>query len=400
LILWRLAAAHYNKLGKEYYNLWADEILKNAVKSSLEQQENGGDSAKFQSNCVNEIGIHLNYMAASVYIKYAFNATQRTAASELIENLFLGFGENLSKLSWMDEPTKQAAQRKLNEIVKIVGVPDWVTDPKQVDAYYSTLHFGKTTYFENAVAAHAFYEITPSQRQVGKPLDRKGLFFGIPWGLNAFHLTDYVQIQINPGILQRPLFSALNPSVMNYGSLGSVIGHEITHAFDATGYRISETGELKPWWTSTSTSNFEKGAKCFVDQYSSYSVQVDPNWETLKVNGATTLSENIADLGGINGALAAWRQSTHSKGNEASIENAKPDEFKGLTQLQVFFVAFAQTWCGIPNFAQNRYLVTSDPHAPNEVRVQGVVANSPDFAKAFGCPVGSPENPKDKCFLY
>ncbi|KAJ3395992.1 hypothetical protein HDV05_003255, partial [Chytridiales sp. JEL 0842] len=227
-VLWRLAAAHFSKLSKEYYNIWGTQIAPHSVFSYVEPSgEGAGDRTVWQSSCVNELGANLNYLAGSVYVKYAFNSTQKVEATKLIDTLFEAFAVNIEALDWMDASTKEAAQKKLKEMVKIVGVPDWVEDPQKVAAYYKHLTFSPTTYFENAVSTQAFFETAPSVHQSSLPtLDRQGLYFGIPWALNAFHLTDFVQIQINPGILQRPLFSALNPSVMNWGSLGAVVGHE------------------------------------------------------------------------------------------------------------------------------------------------------------------------------
>ncbi|KAJ3096687.1 Peptidase M13 [Phlyctochytrium planicorne] len=397
LLLWRLGVAHFSKLGRKYYNVWSKEIWPTGVKADFDETMDD-KSMIFQANCVQETGIHFNYLTGHLFVKYAFNATQKAAATEMIDALFESYKLNLGSLSWMDGPTRAAALKKLSKMIKIVGYPDWIADPVQVEKYHSFLEFHPKTYFENAVIGQVFAELYPSIHQIGRPLEKDTLLFGFPWQLNAFHLTDYVQIQINSGILQRPLFSAVNPAPMNFGSLGVVIGHEITHAFDATGYKLDSDGILQPWWTETSTSNFVKGSKCFEEQYGKYQVVAFPNGTKLPINGKITVSENIADNGGFGVALRAWRMQKGVK----ETENQPVDGFGGLTGLQVFYLAFAQTWCSVRDDAQTRFLIQGDAHAPSEARVWGVVANSKDFGNAFKCAVGTKYNPpqEQRCHLY
>lgn len=272
----------------------------------------------------------------------------------MIDGLIKTFHNKITHLGWMDSETKSAAIAKLNNLVKVVGYPTWLTDSSLVSTYYSPITFQKHKYFENAVAAQSFSQLAPSRHQLkSSTFERESLYFGYPWQLNAFHLTDYVQIQINPGILQRPLFSVLNPAAMNYGSLGTIIGHEITHAFDSLGCQLDKDGIKRPWWTKRSTELFALGAKCFKDQYSKYRV-VFSDGTKVRVDGKMTLSENIADNGGMDVALAAFVEEIG--GWDAAREKAPG--FGGLTWEQVFFVSFGQTWCSAKDEGSERYLVS------------------------------------------
>ncbi|TPX70329.1 hypothetical protein SpCBS45565_g01717 [Spizellomyces sp. 'palustris'] len=397
--IWRLGVSHFNKLSEEYYRIWAADLKPRAVHSVYDDPNDQSDM--FQNDCVTETGVQLSYLSGHLFVKYAFNTTQKHAATILVNELIDSFGGKLHTLGWMDEDTKKAAVAKLDNMIEIVGYPEWLADPQIVADYYSPVHFNRDTYFENAVQAQVFALFAPSIHQVGQSFRRDTLYFGYPWQLNAFHLTDYVQIQINPGILQLPLFSARNPRSMNYGSLGMIIGHEITHGFDSTGYKLNKDGERKPWWTQHSMKMFEEGAKCFVDQYSRYAVKFFDG-SLGKVNGKQTISENIADNGGLDVALTAWK-TAEAKAKKEFNPREEEAGFGGLTKEQVFFLSFGQTWCTAKDDSMTRYLLENDVHAPNAVRVNGVLHNSPEFAKAFGCQVGSPMNPRGdegRCFLY
>ncbi|KAI8926838.1 hypothetical protein BC831DRAFT_504232 [Entophlyctis helioformis] len=268
--LWRLAASHYNKLSLPYHDRWSQEMYAKVVSTPYEDVP---DKDLFQTNCILETGVHLNYLAGHVFVKYALNATQRAAATDLVQSLVSAFRDRLQTMDWMDEPTRKAALAKLDNMVRVVGYPDWLTDAQTVAEYHSALEFDPEKYFENAVQAQLFTDLVPSIHQLRRQtVDRASTYLGYPWQLNAFHLTDLVQIQINAGLLQRPLFSSSNPSAMNYGSVGMIIGHEITHGFDSNGYQIDRDGVRREWMTPAVQRVFVEHAQCFLDQYRQYSV--------------------------------------------------------------------------------------------------------------------------------
>ncbi|KAJ3162073.1 Endothelin-converting enzyme 2 [Geranomyces michiganensis] len=408
--LWRLAAAHYNKLGDRYHDLWADHIRPKAVRSAFDEDPSMDQSDVFQLDCIQETGVQLSYLAGHLFVKYAFNTTQHEVAKNLVDELVSSFGDRLGKLEWMDEQTKKAARAKLDNMISIVGYPPWLAEADTVADYYAPLRFDKSKYFENAVQAQSFALFAPSIHQSADSSRflRDRLYFGYSWQLNAFHLTDFVQIQINPGILQRPLFSARNPMSMNYGGLGMVIGHEVIHGFDSNGRLLDKDGARRPWWTRSSVEAFQKREQCFRKQYGAETVTLRDHTQ-LRVDGDRTLAENIADNGGLRAAHAAWMSAERKLDSGFSPSDAEKgrdgEPFGGgLTKEQTFFMAFAQTWCATrKGDDKTRFLLRDDPHSPNRVRVNGAVANSAEFARAFGCRVGDPmrsRQDKDMCMLY
>ncbi|KAJ3024355.1 hypothetical protein HKX48_000030 [Thoreauomyces humboldtii] len=401
-LLWRLGASHFNKLSSEYYDIWAKEIRSNVVHSLADDPSDQSDV--FQHDCITETGVQMPYLSGHLFVKYAFNGTQKESATVLVNELIAAFGTKLQTLKWMDDSTRSAASDKLAAFVEVVGYPEWLADPATVSDYYGPVRFDKSTYFENAVQAQGFALFAPSIHQIGKPLDRASLYFGYPWQLNAFHLTDLVQIQINPGILQRPLFSSKNPRSMNYGSLGMVIGHEVVHGFDNNGRRLDKDGKRTMWWSESSTRAFNREATCYEHQYNGYKVPFANATQgpTPYVDGRHTLAENVADNGGLDVAYEAWviaESKATGLDREQAIAGTEPG-FGTATKQELFFLAFAQTWCSAKSDKALQRM-SGDEHSPNPVRVNGVLHNSIEFAKAYRCTAGSRMNPVgSRCSLY
>ncbi|KAJ3254920.1 Endothelin-converting enzyme 2 [Boothiomyces macroporosus] len=386
-VLWRLALAHFNKLSDEYYNIWKSEIAERQLKMQYHSFETA--SSFLGASCIDETGDNLRYLSGHIYIKYAFNETQKMAATEMVDNLFSALRSRLLELDWMDETSKQAAVAKLDNIVKIVGYPDWVKDAHKILEYYQPLKFSADTYFENAVQSQILTEFMPSIRHSRRnSVERDTLFKDHMWQLNAAHLINLVQIQINPGFIQRPLFSTLNSRAMNYASLGAVIGHEITHAFDSYGSQFDKDGVRKPWMTQHTREEYNKRQKCFVEEYSQIPI-VFSDGQVAHVDGELTITENIADNGGMHNAYKAWSLL------ETEDIFAKQGDF---SPAEIFWLSYAQTNCEATNDGRLRKQLVSDVHSPKTARVFGALINSEDFAKAFSCPVGSPMHPsKDTC---
>ncbi|KAI8826954.1 uncharacterized protein EV422DRAFT_512075 [Fimicolochytrium jonesii] len=402
-LLWKLGAAHFNKLAPEYFNIWAKEI-RGMISYADYVDERHLLRAGHQTECVRETGVQLNYLSAHMFAKYALNDTQKAAAKVMVDRLLNSFGTKLGELSWMDDKTKQHAREKLQNTVSVVGYPDWLMDANLVEQYYAPLRIERGRYFENAVQAQTFAYFAPSIKQVGKAVDRSQLFQGYAWEFNAFALLDSVQIQINPAFLQRPLYSARNPQSLNYGSLGMVIGHEITHGYGAVGWLYNKDGEHQDWWTKKSLAALTDGATCFREQYGNYTVTLSDG-SSRPVDGAQTVGENIADNGGLAVAYKAWRTAESKALGVSEDELSKKEEpgFGGLTKDQLFFLGFGQTWCTNQDDAALKSALANDVHAPGQARVVGPLQNSEEFARAYNCPLGSPMNPRraeGRCSLY
>ncbi|CAG0898857.1 unnamed protein product [Darwinula stevensoni] len=230
---------------------------------------------------------------------------------------------------------------------------------------------------------------------VNKPVDRDA-WITHPTIVNAFYYPSMNSITIPAGILQSPFYEKGRLAAMNYGGIGMVIGHEITHGFDNSGRLYDARGNLVNWWTPKTAETFKEKAQCFVDQYSGYEVPELSGMEERFVNGTLTLGENIADNGGVEEALLAFFNYIDRNGAEPSLPGL---DF--LTSEQLFFVTFAYNWCGhsTKEYLQNQILY--DPHSPANFRVRGSLSNSAAFAKAFGCRADQPMvRGNDSCILW
>ncbi len=329
--------------------------------------------------CVRATEEALGESLGAVYVAAKFPGDSKKIALEMIGDIEQAFSENLPNLKWMDEPTRKLALEKKAAVVNKIGYPDKWRD-------YSKLQIGRQSYFANALAA-ARFETARELNKVEKPVDRT------EWGMtpqtvNAYYNGLQNEIVFPAGILQPPFFYRDYPAVMNYGAIGTVIGHELTHGFDDQGRKFDPKGEQREWWSKDSSEKFEKQAQCIADQYSGYEIE-----KGVKVNGKLTLGENIADNGGLKeswNAYKAWEK--RHGGPSPSID--------GLTPDQLFFIAHAQAWCTLITPEAARLQVTVDPHSPSQFRVFGPIANHPAFGEAFHCPAGAPMNPADKCVVW
>lgn len=210
-----------------------------------------------------------------------------------------------------------------------------------------------------------------------------------PPTINAYYNPSMNDINFPAGILQRPFYDPKSPDAVNYGHIGAVVGHELTHGFDDQGRQFDANGNLSDWWTPEDAKKFEEKADCEVKEYGNF-VAVDD----VHVNGKLTLGENTADNGGVRLAYMAFLADVKRKGINL---NQKQD---GYTPLQQFFIGYGQNWCGASRPEQQRMQVQTNPHAPREFRVRGVVQNMREFGEAFGCKQGQPMMPQNACRVW
>ncbi|HYC33134.1 MAG TPA: M13 family metallopeptidase [Gemmatimonadales bacterium] len=302
------------------------------------------------------------------YVERYFPPEAKARALEMVRNIQAEFRQRMGALTWMGEETKAKAARKLDAIVNRIGYPDKWRD-------YSRLEVKREPLAASVRRASAF-EGRWNLGKIGKPTDRSEWNMTPPT-VNASYNTARNAITFPAGILQPPFFDPKADDAVNYGGMGGVIGHEITHGFDDAGRQFDAKGNLSGWWDSTDNRAFAERAEAMVKQAGEY-VAVD----TLKVNGKLTLGENIADLGGVLIAYGAYKRSLAGK--------PEPPPIDGLTGDQRFFLGWAQIWRSRfrPEFA--RMLVTIDPHGPNAFRTNGPLSNLSEFARAFGCKAGDP----------
>ncbi|MFK7931017.1 MAG: M13 family metallopeptidase [Myxococcota bacterium] len=330
--------------------------------------------------CVSRTESAMGEVLGKVYVDRAFAGDSKAVAVDMITRIEGAFEKGMDDLDWMDDATRKVAVGKSQAITNKIGYPDKWRD-------YGPLAIEEGNHWGNVEAAKKFtskYWLD----QVGQPVD-KDIWYMSPQQVNAYYNPLANEIAFPAGILQPPFFSREFPKAMNFGGIGMVMAHEVSHGFDDSGRKFSATGELTEWWAPEVAERFEERAQCIVDQYDGYEVQPD-----LFVNGKLTLGENIADLGGLkqsHRAYMAWVE-----------ENGAEPEVAGLTGEQLLFVAFAQGWCSIYTPEAQKVQVRSDPHSPARFRVNGPVKNLPAFGKAFECEQGAPLYPTDEdvCIIW
>jgi putative endopeptidase len=310
---------------------------------------------------VQETDGDLKDVLGQLYVQKYFTADAKRRMDSLVNNLQNAFRVRIGKLTWMTDSTKQLALVKLNSIMKKIGYPDkWKS--------YDDVDINRNDYFANqkSVTHHFFAE---QMKKLNKPVDRS------EWGMtpptvNAYYEPANNEIVFPAGILQFPFFDANADDAINYGAIGVVIGHEMTHGFDDEGRQFDEKGNLKGWWTKADGEAFLGKAKGLVDEYNGFVVL-----DSLHVNGQLTLGENIADLGGVTIAYDAF-QLTKEAHDTTKID--------GFTPNQRFFLGFAQVWRGSVRPERMRTLIATNPHSPYRFRVNGVLTNFEPFYQAFG----------------
>mmetsp|Transcript_12724 Transcript_12724/g.18263 ORF Transcript_12724/g.18263 Transcript_12724/m.18263 type:complete len:766 (+) Transcript_12724:91-2388(+) len=342
--------------------------------------------------CMSVTDSFFGFAVGQLFLKQKFGPTARETASKLIAEIKTSFKNRLAKLPWMDDETRTKAADKADKVVHKIGYPDWVFDATQLDSYYQELKLaGEGRYFESVQLARAWDNNRNLQDLFAAP--DKGRWDMNPQEVNAYYSPSNNEMVFPAGILQPPFFGEKSPMAVNYGAIGVVMGHELTHGFDDQGARYDADGNLQPWWSQGVTERFKERTECVEKQYSKYTI-TGPGGNQVAVNGALTLGENIADNGGMSEAFAAYRSYTQTNGAEPRLPGLD------LTPDQLFFIGFSQVWCGSlrPEDALRRQ--RTDPHSPHMWRVKGTVSNSEDFAQAFKCAKGTPMNPVEKCRVW
>jgi putative endopeptidase len=300
------------------------------------------------------------------WIKRNFTPAAKARASKMVDNLVSALRDRINQLGWMAEPTKQQAVAKLDAFLRKVAYPDKWRD-------YSTLSIKSASYFENQRAV-AEWNSARSWARVGKAPDRAEWSMTPPT-VNASYSSSLNQIQFPAGILQAPFFDPSADDAVNYGAIGAVIGHEMTHGFDDSGRQFDAQGNLRDWWTPEDATKYKAAAQLVVDQFNAYTVVDDQS----HVNGRLTLGENIADLGGLTVAYFAL---------EKALGDKPRTKIDGFTPEQRFFLGWAQIWRGLQRPEQELQLLKTNAHSPGKWRVDGPLSNMPEFRAAWGCEDG------------
>ncbi|KAI5708639.1 hypothetical protein M8J76_000107 [Diaphorina citri] len=315
----------------------------------------------------------------------------KSNAVEMVQLIREEMYKILSTVDWMDEVTRQAALDKAKFMTPYIAYPEEFLINAKLEEFYSGLEVEPTNFLEAGLNLTRFgvnYVISQLREPVNKT-DWK--FHGDPAEVNAFYALTQNSIELPAGILQGTFFSNDRPNYMNYGAIGFVIGHEITHGFDDEGRQYDKDGNLVDWWAESTKEKFLVKAKCIIEQYGNYSVPE----VNMTLNGINTQGENIADNGGIKEAYNAYNVWTREHGEEPRLP--------GLQQYsprQMFWISAASTWCSLFRPETLKIRILTDTHSPGEFRVLGPLSNLKEFARDFQCPVGSRMNPPHKCEVW
>jgi predicted metalloendopeptidase len=327
--------------------------------------------------CVDYTDIELGEALGQKFVERTFGKEGKARTSDMVNRLEKAVGQDIQALPWMTPATKQKALAKLEAIKNKIGYPDHWRD-------YSSVVIKRDDALNNSARADQF-EFQRQLNKIGKPIDRNEWAMSPPT-VNAYYDPQMNDINFPAGILQPPFYDNDMDDAVNYGGIGMVIGHELTHGFDDQGSQFDGAGNLKNWWTAEDKKEFDQREACVAKEYSSFSVAPE-----LNVNGELTLGENTADNGGVRVAYMAL---------ESALANRSRSQIGGYTPEQRFFLSFGQVWCANDRPEAERLQVQTDPHSPARFRVNGVVVNMPEFRKAFSCKAGQPMAPENACHVW
>jgi predicted metalloendopeptidase len=330
--------------------------------------------------CLRRVDNDLGELLGQSYVEAKFSREAKARAVDLTRAVLAAMRTELDHLPWMDDPTRAAAKQKLDKMAYLVGYPDhWRKYDFEV----------KRTDFAGNVRAATHFELARQLAKIGKPVDR------FDWGMtpptvNAYYEPTLNELALPAGQLQPPFFGLTFHPAVNFGSTGGgTIGHEMTHGFDDEGSQFDADGNLRDWWSKSTKDNFAAATRCVVDQYAQY--EAVPK---VKLDGKLTAGENIADNGGVKLAFQAYQ-------TWKALQNPPPQkQVEGYTDDQLYFMAYAQSWCDkmTPEVLETR--AHSNPHSPPMWRVNGVIVNQPGFGPAFKCAAGTPMNPGKQCGVW
>uniref|UniRef100_A0A671UU22 Neprilysin n=1 Tax=Sparus aurata TaxID=8175 RepID=A0A671UU22_SPAAU len=375
-----LILARYSKRDLQNYMVWRfamnmvvglSRAYRDTRKAFRKALSGTTSEAAVWRQCALYVNNNMDNAVGRLYVQEAFSEKSKELMIKDIRQVFIS---NLDDLTWMDAETKKAAEEKVLVVINCL---------------LCCLSYSAEEYFEN-ILQNLEYVQKKRLRKLRVKVNKEEWVTGAAV-VNAFYSSSKNQIVFPAGILQPPFFSKGQAKSLNYGGIGMVIGHEITHGFDDNGRNYDKDGDLKDWWTPDSTQRFLELSKCIVNQYGNFS------WDLangLHLNGNNTLGENIADNGGIRQAYQAYRNYVKEHGEEPTLPGID------LSHDQLFFLNFAQVWCGTHRPEQAVNSIKVDVHSPGKFRVLGSLQNFPEFAKAFSCNKSSYMVPENTCRVW
>ncbi len=331
--------------------------------------------------CVRAADRDLGMALGQAYVAAAFPPESKQRTIAMVHDIEHALDQDITNIDWMQPATKEQARIKLHAIEDKIGYPDHWRD-------YSSVKITRTSYLDNVHEATAF-EFHRQLDKIGKPVDRE------EWGMtpptiNAYYSSQLNTINFPAGILQPPYFDSQMEDAVNYGSIGMVIGHELTHGFDDEGRKFDAQGNLRDWWTAADAKAYEQRGECIANEYTQEIPEAG-----VKQNGHLTQGEDTADNGGLRLAFMATTNKLQSEGKSVDAKDAD-----GWTPRQKFFLSYANEWCQQYRPELMRTAVLTNPHSIPKYRVNNVVSNMPEFQQAFSCKKGSPMLRANQCRVW
>lgn len=346
--------------------------------------------------CVGAAKSGMPEAVGNLYVRRKFSKEAKVEVEDLVKKLKDVFKKTLRNAKWMDRKTKYQAKIKLNKMRTKIAYPEWILNSTYLQLLYKhvpnfNLSSSYLTMWKNVTRNNWLISLATLRHKYDPNAD----WSGGPAVVNAFYSPDGNEMLFPSGILQGPFYQRGLPRSINYGAIGTIVGHELTHGFDDTGSQYDAYGGLRQWWSNSTRKKFDKKSKCFIDQYG----KIFDKQANMTLNGKNTVGENIADNGGLKTAFVAFKNTGTGR------RKHKETRLQGLEELsedKLFFIANGMVWCGLVRPELLKDLIQYDGHSPLQYRVNIPMKNNPHFAKVFNCPPGSPMNPRrnETCSLW
>ncbi|XP_043263785.1 neprilysin-2 isoform X2 [Colletes gigas] len=380
-VMWRAAASSVSYL--------TEEIRKRQLQYSTALSGKTEREPRWKE-CIDTVSGSLAISVGALYVRKYFKEDAKKNAVEMVADIREEFTKILKKVDWMDEDTRKSALSKAASMSTHIAYPDELLDDNKLEEFYKKLELTTDNYLEGILNLTLF-GLEYSFGRLRKPVNKSDwITHGRPAIVNAFYSSIENSIQFPAGILQGAFFSNDRPRYMNYGAIGFVIGHEITHGFDDQGRQFDQNGNLVDWWAPQTKEKYLEKAECIIHQYGNYTVED----VALNLNGINTQGENIADNGGIKEAYLAYKEWVRRNNPEQRLPGLS------YTPEQLFWISAANTWCSKYRPEAMKLRITTGFHSPGKFRVLGPLSNMEEFAKDFKCPLGSKMNPEKKCAVW
>ncbi|CAK9811556.1 Nep1 [Anthophora quadrimaculata] len=339
--------------------------------------------------CASAVNELMGMAVSWLFVDPSFHKDKGKRVFEMMDDIKEAFASLVVHTDWMDRQTKIATLEKNRKMESQIGFPNWLFDEKVLNEYYEGIDLSETEYLNNMIQIVRLMSVSELQCVHTINYNNASYWATDPTDVNAFHTYQFNHITIPAGILQFPFYE-LGLESLNYGAIGTVLGHELTHGFDNSGRHYDSNGNVRQWWTNETILQYTEKTECFVEHYNSYYENEADDY----IDGERTLGENIADNGGLREAVIAYERWKARHGQEPLLPG-----FTHFTHEQLVFLGFAHVWCESYTPSSLKWIL-QDSHCPGHVRLQAVLKNSKEFSEAWKCPVGSNMNPVKKCRLW